>query len=235
MNGILAFLRSLAWWRDEPPVSRPPVTPPLDEDRAHVAFRDQLIAFAPDALMFSGGLFESCQRYHINTGGRRAMYLAELAHESQGFTRTEENMNYSAERLLQVFPRYFDVEQANAYARDPRRIASRVYGGRMGNGNEASGDGWKFRGRGLIQLTGKDNYWQFSTAYFGDDRLVHDPEPVSKPHLAALSAGFFWEKHGLNSCADRSDLVECTIRINGGTNGLDDRRQWYRRAQGIFA
>jgi len=163
-------------------------------------------------------------KFQITTPERAAHFLGQAAHESTGFTRTTENLNYSAVRLLQIFPKYFDGGNAEEYARNPQRIASRVYANRMGNGDEASGDGWKYRGRGYIQLTGHDNYYAF-------DQIVTD-DVLKNPDLVAtkyplLSAGWFWNSRGLNGLADQGIgagvIREVTKKVNGGTHGLDDR------------
>ncbi len=167
-------------------------------------------------------------RFGIDTQEQRAMFLAQIALESTGFTRLSENLNYSAERLVQVFPRRFSSAAfASAYARNPERIANRVYGGRMGNGNEASGDGWKYRGRGLKQLTGKWNYEQCGKAL--GLNLVSNPDLLLQPEYAALSAGWFWDERKINTVAN--DIEKATQLINGGLNGLADRRIFWERAK----
>lgn len=173
-------------------------------------------------------------RFEINTPYRVAGFLAQVSHESGGFQFVTENLNYSAEALARVFPRYFPtMELAQEYARKPEKIANRCYGSRMGNGDEASGDGWKYRGRGLIQLTGKNNYVAFSLEC--DNEALVNPDLVAEPALAAESAGWFWSKNGLNALADAQDIVGMTKRINGGTNGLDHRQQLYAGAMSVFA
>lgn len=162
-------------------------------------------------------------KYGIDTPLELAHFLGQTAHESGGFRLIEENLNYSAVGLQKIFKKYFPTEaEAKAYERKPDKIAARVYANRMGNGPESSGDGWKFRGRGLIQLTGKDNY----SAMAKDmdlplDRVV---EYLTSPVGAVESAAWFWSKNGLNSLAAKDDIVAVTKRINGGTNGLDDRK-----------
>ncbi len=169
----------------------------------------------------------------IDTPLRVAHFLAQVVHESSRMQHVVEGMSYSAERLLQVFPRYFgSLAEAQAYARQPERIGNRVYGGRMGNGDEASGDGYRYRGRGLIQLTGKNNYRAFSQ-WVGDDVVAH-PERVSERY-AVQSAVFFWDTHALNPLADVDDTVTITRRINGGLNGFDDRFQLLEKAKAVLA
>lgn len=165
----------------------------------------------------------------IDTRARIAHFLAQVVHESSGLQHVVENMNYSAERLLQVFPRHFaTLADAQAYARQPERIGSRVYGGRMGNGDEASGDGFRYRGRGLIQLTGKNNYRAFAR-WVGDDVVAH-PDRVGDQY-AVHSAVFFWDTHNLNALADIDDIRALTRRINGGLNGFDDRFRLLEKAR----
>lgn len=174
-----------------------------------------------DAATYWGPLNATAERYEINSPRRVACWLGQLAHESQGFKRVAENLNYSAQRLLVVFPKYFDAALAEEYARNPARIASRVYGGRMGNGSEATHDGWHFRGRGLIQITGRENYQRCGEALGVD--LTRRPDLLEQPMYAALSAGWYWDRAKLNSLADRMDIAGITRAINGGTNGAADR------------
>jgi len=177
-------------------------------------------------------LNNALQHFQINTPDRIAMFMAQVGHESGGLTHIEENLNYRAERLPVVFPRYFRDVNPSAYARNPEKIANRVYANRMGNGPESSGDGYRYRGRGLIQLTGHDNY-----ARFANDMGMSVEEAVeylSTPEGAAMSAAWFWSKNGLNEIADRGDVVAATKRINGGTIGLADRQAHYSEALHIF-
>jgi putative chitinase len=172
-------------------------------------------------------------RFEINTPYRVAGFLAQVSHESGGFQFVVENLNYTAEALSRVWPSRFPPDIAAAYARNPEKIANRAYCDRMGNGDEASGDGWTYRGRGLIQLTGKDNYAAFSLQC-NNEALV-DPNLVAEPALAAESAGWFWSRNGLNALADANDIVAMTKRINGGTHGIDHRQQLYAGAMSVFA
>lgn len=166
--------------------------------------------------------------YDINTTDRAAMFLAQCAHESAKFTVTKENLNYSSDALRRVFRKYFpNVEIATTYARNPERIANRVYANRMGNGDEKSGDGWKFRGRGFIQLTGKNNYTAF--AHSVDEKLDSIVEYLDTFDGCVESACWFWKTNNLNAKADIGDLEGCTRRINGGLNGFDDRLAWYKK------
>jgi len=161
-------------------------------------------------------------KYDINTLVRQAMFLSQIAHESGNFRHVSENLNYSVNALRSVFGKYFPNDDLAAeYARKPEKIANRVYANRMGNAEESSGDGWKYRGRGLIQLTGKNNYTTFSLS--ADNNALLEPELVSEPELAVQSAGWFWSTNNLNRLADTGDVRVVTKRINGGYNGLTDR------------
>jgi putative chitinase len=172
-------------------------------------------------------------KFGIDTPLRKAHFLAQVAHESGGLQFTQENLNYSAQGLRSVFGKYFPtIEIANTYARKPEKIANRVYAGRMGNGNEASGDGWKFRGRGLIQLTGKENYQKFGQENGID--CVKNPDLLLQPEMALTSACWFWKKRNLNEFADKDDIIMITKRINGGTNGLNDRQQYLDSFKHIY-
>ncbi len=161
-------------------------------------------------------------RYDINTAIRQAHFFAQIAHESGGFRLNKENLNYSAQALRSVFRKYFPTDQLAAqYARQPEQIANIVYGDRMGNGNAASGDGWRYRGRGLVQLTGKNNYAAYAKAS-GVDCVQH-PDLLLEPQWSIDVAGWFWNSRGLNAWADKDDVRTVTKLINGGYNGLDDR------------
>ena len=160
---------------------------------------------------------------------RQSAFLAQVAHECGLFTVLEENLRYSAEGLLRVFGKYFNGQQADDYARRPEQIANRVYANRMGNGDEASGDGWRFRGRGLIQMTGRDNYAAAGRALGLD--LEANPDLLLEPSWAAMSAGWFWHSRNLNLLADNQEFLGITRAVNGGTNGLAERRALYVRAK----
>lgn len=164
-------------------------------------------------------------KFEIDTPLRKAHFLAQIAHESAGFKATTENLNYSAKALNSVFKKYFPtLELAMGYERQPERIANKVYADRMGNGNEASGDGWKYRGRGLIQLTGKSNYQAFSTAVNQD--FVSNPDLVASPEWALSSACWYWKNRNINKFADNDDIHMVTKFVNGGFNGLDHRQHF---------
>ena len=165
----------------------------------------------------------------IDTKERINMFLAQCGHESGGFSRFTEGLNYSAKGLRGTFPKYFaDDATALKYERQKEKIANRVYANRMGNGPESSGDGWKYRGRGMIMTTGKDNYTEFSK-YSGID-AVNNPDLLSSDMSAAIkSAIWFWNKNILNSFCDNNDFIGLTKRINGGLNGLEDRQDKLRK------
>ena len=167
-------------------------------------------------------------QYNINTKERIAMFLAQASHESGGFSRLVENLNYSAEGLAKVWPsRYAEKGKPNALAlsiaRKPELIANHTYANRMGNSTPESGDGWKYRGRGIFQLTGKSNY----DAFFKDTGVAATPDDLSDPTYAVLSACWFWDKNRLNSISDTKDVERCTRVINGGLVGLDHRKKLY--------
>lgn len=167
----------------------------------------------------------------INTSLRLCHFLAQIIHESGHFKYKSENLNYSAKALRSVFGKYFKTDAiANEYARKPEKIANRVYANRMGNGDEASGDGWKYRGRGLIQLTGKCNYDACGKA-IGLDLLCNPDLLTESAEASVLAACWFWNKNNLNQLADKDDVVTITKRINGGTNGLEDRKSNLAKAK----
>jgi len=160
---------------------------------------------------------------------RIAGFLAQVAHESGGFTAIKENLNYSAKGLMTTFKKYFpDEATAKQYEKKPEKIANRVYANRMKNGDEASGDGYRFCGRGLIQLTGRDNYTKFAQALNMsiEDTIAY----LETPNGALVSAAWFWDNNKLNQYCDRDDFVTLTKRINGGTIGLEDRKHHYQIA-----
>jgi putative chitinase len=188
---------------------------------------DAVIAMIPD----------TAAKFAINTPLRLAHFLAQCGHESGGFRATQENLNYSAKGLNGIFRKYFPTEaSAAAYARQPAKIASKVYGGRMGNGPESTGEGYKFRGRGYIQLTGKENYTAFGKS-IGED-IISNPDVVASKY-ALLSAAWFFSKNGLHRMADEgsSDQVvtKITKRVNGGTIGLPDRIKHFKEYYKLLA
>lgn len=171
--------------------------------------------------------------YELDSPKRIAAFLAQCGHESGGWTVFEENLNYSAKGLMGIFKKYFpDEATAMAYQRQPEKIANKVYANRMGNGPESSGDGWKYRGRGPIQLTGKDNYRAFAKEMFDDwENLFNNPDWVNADRdFALMSAIWFWNKNKLNREADAGDIKTMTRKINGGYIGLEDRIKHYEEA-----
>lgn len=206
------------------PVVQAPVAAPssglkLSKLEGHVP--ESVLSMIPDTVV----------KFGINTPLRLAHFLAQCSHESGHFTATQENLNYSAKGLRGIFKKYFPTDALAAdYARNPKKIASRVYGNRMGNGSEASGEGYTYRGRGYIQLTGKDNYALFGDA-IGED-LVSDPGRVAT-EFPLLSAAWFFRKNGIEKIADtgfnNEAVAKVTKRVNGGTNGLEDRINEFRK------
>jgi putative chitinase len=195
----------------------PPSQFKLENLKGHVP--DAVIAQIPD----------TAAKFNITNPLRLAHFLAQCGHESGGFRAVSENLNYSAKGLLGTFPKYFNATTAAQYQRNPEMIASRVYGGRMGNGNEASKEGFKFRGRGYIQLTGKSNYTAL-TRFIGED-CVNNPDLVATKYPLA-SAAFFFDSNKLWSICDRgaddATVTAVTKRVNGGTIGLADRLKHFK-------
>ncbi len=195
----------------------------------------QLGAFLPrlkDIDVWCRALNAAANRFAIDTPVRLAAFLAQTAHESADFSRLVENLNYSAERLVKVWPKRFTPETAKLYAMQPKKIANYVYAKRLGNGDEASGDGWQFRGRGLMQTTGRDNYRACGKVLRLNLELK--PERLETPKYAALAAGVYWSANGLNALADgnsEASFKTLTIRINGGVTGLEERRACWKRAR----
>jgi len=195
---------------------------------------NKLVGHVPDTVISQ---IPSCtETFQINSSLRLAHFLAQCIHESRNFKVTEENLNYSAEGLKKTFPKYFPDNLADSYARQPEKIASHVYANRMGNGDEASKDGYKFRGRGYIQLTGKDNYRAFDATV--EDDLLKEPDLVASEY-PFLSAAWFWQSRSLNTLADKgaTDAVvtDITKKVNGGTIGLDDRIKEFKKFYALLA
>jgi len=182
---------------------------------------------------------ETFDRFDISTPARQACWIGQCGHECGNFRIMEENLNYRAATLLKLFPRTpkrawgFTPEEAAAYEKQPQRIANRIYSNRMGNRDEASGDGWRFRGAGFLQLTGHSNFWHASQA-LGED-FVMQPELVRTPKYAAMTAGWFWQTHRLNQYADSGDYLTLTKKINGGTIGLEDRKKHINQALSVLS
>jgi len=174
-------------------------------------------------------LVNNLPQYEINTVERVAAFIAQCAHESGGFRRLKENLNYKWESLRRVFPKYFPTDDlAKEYAHKQEQIANRIYGSRMGNGDESSGDGFRYCGRGLIQLTGKNNYTKFAESI---GLAVEEVPTLLETYDGAVkSACWFWNSNNLNQWADAGDILTMTKRINGGTIGLEDRIKHYNHA-----
>ena len=196
---------------------------------------EKLKGHIPDAVIAM--IPAVAQKFQIDSALRLAHFLAQCGHESGGFRLTKENLNYSAKGLNGIFKKYFPtLESAVPYERKPEKIANKVYGGRMGNGAEASGEGWKFHGRGFIQLTGKDNYTAFTNS-IGEDCIANPDLVASKYALA--SAAWFFNKNGLHKMADGGanddNVTKITKRVNGGTIGLPDRIKHFKEYYHLLA
>jgi putative chitinase len=179
-------------------------------------------------------LNETFQRFNIVTNNQKAMFIGQCSHECGNFRLLEENLNYKAATLMRLWPKRFPTqEKANEFSGNPKKIANSVYSLRMGNRDENSGDGFRFRGRGIIQLTGHSSYFHCGKALGMD--FVANPDVVSSPKYAALSGGWFWSTHNLNSPADALDYTKVTKIINGGTIGLDDRIKHVQQALAVLA
>jgi putative chitinase len=161
-------------------------------------------------------------KFGISTVQQQACFIGQCSHECGNFRLLEENLNYRAETLMKLWPKRFDAAKAQACQRNPKMIANIVYSSRMGNRDESSGDGYRFRGRGCIQLTGHANYYHAGQACGVD--FVMEPDLVATPMYAAMTAGWFWSTHNLNQYADTMDITTMTKKINGGTIGLEDRK-----------
>ena len=171
----------------------------------------------------------------IDTPMRLAAFLAQCAHESNNFTVMQENLYYSAKGLRATWPSRFKTDEAaEAVAKQPDKIANIVYSNRMGNGSPESGDGYRYRGRGIVQVTGKDNYRACSRAVYNDDWIVDNPDFLTTKEGAIISACWFWDTNKLNAYADTGNIKEMTRKINGGYNGLADRQLKYTKALAIL-
>lgn len=178
---------------------------------------------------FVGAVNKYGAAFGIDTPMRLAHFVAQVLHETGGLKTLEENLNYSAKGLRQVFPKYFTEAQAAAYARHPELIANRVYANRLGNRDESSGDGWRYRGRGCIQLTGRANYRAYGQSRHCVGDVANHPEWLGQMPGAAKSAMWYWQQHGCNALADKDDVEAVTRRVNGGLNGLAQRGHYLRR------
>jgi putative chitinase len=187
-----------------------------------------------DITRYAETLDGAMREFDISTPARQQAFIAQIAHESTQLKDSQERLNYSAQGLRKVFGKYFRTDSiANDYARKPELIANRVYANRNGNGNEESGDGYLYRGRGLIQLTGRSNYRKVGQALNID--LETNPDLVQKPDISARVAAYFWKSKGLNSLADQGNFKKITRLINGGLNGYQDRLDLFKRAQSVIS
>jgi putative chitinase len=195
---------------------------------------DKLKGHVPDAVIAQ--ITDTAAKFGITNVLRLAHFLSQCGHESGGFKAVNENLNYSADGLKKIFPKYFPGNISESYARNPEKIASKVYGGRMGNGDEASKEGWKFRGRGYIQLTGKANYTAFDKLV--EEDIIANPDLVATKYPLA-SAAFFFQSNGLWSICDKgaddATVTAVTKRVNGGTIGLADRLKHFKEYYSLLA
>lgn len=195
----------------------------------------KIITRNKNATQWYNPLVNFMPEYEINSPKRIAAFLAQCAHESGEFTIIAENLNYKPEALVKIFGKYFDLSTAQKYCALPNKqeaIANRIYANRMGNGNEQSGDGWRYRGRGLIQLTGKSNYSQYAKSL--EINLEDAVKQLGTVEGCVQSACWFWKTNKLNQWADKGDIITLTKRINGGTIGLEDRIKHYKHALEIL-
>lgn len=193
-------------------------------------------ATAADVARFTAPLNAAMERFGIVTPERQAAFLAQVGFESENFSHLTESLNYThADRIVAVFPTHVTAAEAETFVRQPTALANRVYANRNGNGDESSGDGWRFRGRGLIQTTGRANYLQASIGIYNSQTLlIVSPEKLEQPEDAALSAAFFWDRHGLNELADEGDFRQITKIINGGFNGMNQRMELWNTAKQVL-
>jgi putative chitinase len=191
-----------------------------------------LMPRAPSSWLIA--LATEMPRWNIDTPARESAFIGQIAHESAGMTKLEENLNYSAEALMRVWPKRFNAERAQLCERNPERIANVAYASRLGNGDEISGDGWRYRGRGPIQLTGKANYKEYGAAILAD--LLGDPDAVARvPKIGCAVACRFWMVNGCNDLADEGDIGAITKKVNGGDHGLQDRIRLTAEAVRVLA
>ena len=226
-------------WSKMFPETSAPVTTPSTQVAAPSApvtglNLDKLKGHIPDAVLAQ--IPDTAARFNITNNLRLAHFLAQCAHESGNFKAIQENLNYSADGLKRIFGKYFPGDLANSYARNPEKIASRVYGSRMGNGDEASGEGWKFRGRGYIQLTGKSNYSKFDS--FVEDDIIGNPDLIASKYPLASAAFFFNSNNLWSICdlgSDEATVAKVSKRVNGGTIGLADRIKHFKEFYSYLA
>lgn len=224
-DNFVAGLKELGL-TDDTPEPIPVISKTTSTSKTHkaligVGVRSELV------LKYTSSLDKTMLEFDITTRNRIAMFLAQLLHESAMLTDDTENLNYSELSLAKVFKNYFDRNTAKKYARQPERIANRVYANRMGNGNEMSGDGWRYRGRGLIQLTGKENYINCGKGIGVD--LIKNPDYLLTPIGGTRSAGWYWKTRRLSLSADAGDITTNTKLINGGLNGIEHRTSLYQK------
>lgn len=198
----------------------------------------EMVPLAADRVpIFLDAINNTCLRFDISTPRREAVFIAHTAVESMSFHRLDERLNYTdPDRVRAILGKHFDpldVDDAWGYLQQPERFANRVYAGRMGNGDEASGDGWKYRGRGLLQITGKDNYRMCGTAL--DLDLLENPDKLLEPLYAARSAGWFFKMKGINAMSDKGDFDGTCLRINGGRTDIEKRVAFYEQALKVLA
>ena len=193
-------------------------------------------------ILWAEKMVEILPTYNINNNIRLAHFLAQICHESNYCSELSENLNYSSLALLKIWPKYFNNDLANKYGRNNKQsanqqaIANIAYANRLGNGNEASKDGYKYRGRGLIQITGKANYTQLSQHLFNNNQLLDNPDLlITNKEISIKSACWFWQRNNLNVLADQENIVAITKIINGGQNGLEYRKQILQEMEEIFA
>ena len=192
-----------------------------------------LLPLCKNPQLYVEPLNQAISKYNINTVNRLACFLSQIAHESGSLNRMQENLNYSPSRLMQVWPNRFpSLDIANQYGNNPQKIANKVYSNRMGNGDEASNDGYKYRGRGLLQITGKSNY-AIIAKYLNLD-LLNNPDLLLDPTNAVNSAAHYWNNHDCNNLADKLDHTSITKKINGGVNGLKDRIDLYNHINQVL-
>ena len=195
----------------------------------------QQIIYNKNSVSWFSSISDVLPKYEINTQIRVAAFLAQTGVESNNYQWLTEDLSYTADQLLKVFPYYFKTsDKAQAYAHQPEKIANLVYSNRLGNGPESSGDGWKYRGRGIIQVTGKENYSLCSSAIYDDNRLLSSPELLISTDGAIRSACWYWNNKYLNDYADQGNIDEITYLINGGYNGQQERTDKYNLALSIL-
>ena len=194
----------------------------------------QLLPANQNYLDWYAPLLNELNNTKIDNKLRVAAFIAQTSHESNDYSVLKENLNYSAQGLLKIFKKYFSAETAAQYARNPEAIANVVYANRLGNGDASSGDGWRYRGRGIVQITGRANYQAVSQYMYEDDRLLDNPDELLTIDGAVASACWFWNEKNLSPLADAGDIVTISRRINGGDNGMDDRKFRYQRALEIL-